>query len=287
MPAKKGTVTGASLEKTPRKRKGGITGSKHFDTPTPEQQADTNARERLKERFSDTVQSVSQTAKTVADTVGVVRDGVQQVANGVKQVQKAFTGSSPAITNEPNAVLEQAKQVGEAYGVKLIDLATEMAGDAYTPSATLPQMDAKEANRTQFIVQKQNNALDVRLAIVKQRRKIATVHKEELSLIGDLADVRAAGFDAAKKFVRSEISRVDLGTEQSKLEEHEELQEQQIIKTQGVISLTEGIRTEWALKLEKQTRGNERLQIEIQGAVNDNQRRREELEAFMFDALSP
>jgi hypothetical protein len=64
------------------KQSGGLTGSKHFkkpkdtpppvapapstqDTPTPEQQTDAKARQRVKERFQDTAKTVGNAAQAV------------------------------------------------------------------------------------------------------------------------------------------------------------------------------------------------------------------------------
>ncbi|MEM7557465.1 MAG: hypothetical protein AAF378_25960, partial [Cyanobacteria bacterium P01_A01_bin.84] len=70
---------------------------------------------------------------------------------------------------------------------------------------------------------------------------------------------------------------------QSKLEENEELLEQQIIRTQGVISLTEPIRQEWDLRLHKQYANNEALMIQIEQADNKNARDREKIESFLLE----
>ncbi|MBW4435352.1 MAG: hypothetical protein KME28_27500 [Pelatocladus maniniholoensis HA4357-MV3] len=263
-------------EETKRKsdrsrKKGGLTGSEHFETPETNQN-----------QVSTVVDNVKTAASTVASTVGRVGNTAQHINGSIKQVRRAVSGGSPLVTDEAEGVLNQAKSVATGYGVQLIDLNSELSGDPYAPSGTLPQQDAKTANQNKLIIQKQNNALEVRLERRKQQRKIAAIHKEELALVGDIADIRKTGFDVAKKFVQSEISHVQFQTEQSKLEENEELLEQQIIRTQGVINLTQGIQTEWDLKLQKQARSNEQLEIEIQGMENTIEKRRAEIEADMF-----
>ena len=43
------------------------------------------------------------------------------------------------------------------------------------------------------------------------------------------------------------------------------------------------MRQEWDLRLEKQQRQLEKLQIEIEQVDNENSRQREKLESFLFD----
>jgi hypothetical protein len=281
---KVGGLTGASLESSKKRTRGGLTGSKHFETPSSppsnQEQAGvtptpTSVKERIQQQFGNGVQ-----AATTA--VSTVRQGGQAVSSAAKQVRRAASGGSELVTKEASGVLEGATSYAGEYGVALIDLKSEMGADPYKASDSLPQMDAKEANQQKLIIQKQNNALEVRLERTKQKRQVAKIYNEELKLVGDLADIRATGFDVASKFVKSEIANVDFQTQQSRLEEHEELLHQQIIRTQGVMNLTAGIQTEWDLKLEKQQTQNERLEIEIQGGKDENSRRREALEAFVF-----
>ena len=124
--------------------------------------------------------------------------------------------------------------------------------------------------------------LEVRHERTKQKRKIATLATEETRLKGDLVDYATAGVEVATKVVKNQIAVTKFNTEQSKLEETEELLEQQTVRTQGVISLTEGIREEWVLRVEKQERNNEKLRLEIAGADADIDRTREEIESKMF-----
>ncbi len=276
---KQGTVTGADLSPSDRAKRGKRSSkeSKHFETPTetPSQssphQSDNGLKERLQEKLG-----------VATNAIGGVANAARQVGNGVKAVRRAVSGGSSLVTDESDSVLEAAKKLASDYNLELIDLKGELSGDPYETSDSLPELDAKEANQRKLKIQRQNNALDVRLERRKQQRKVAAVQKEELNLIGDLADIRTIGFNVAQKYVKSEIARTDLMTEQSKLEEHEELLTQQIIRTQGVINLTEGIRTEWDLRLQKQERSNERLEIEVEKAKNENEQRREEAEAIIF-----
>ena len=144
-------------------------------------------------------------------------------------------------------------------------------------------MDAKEANKLNLIIERQNNALDVANNRIKQKRKQVRNHKEEWGLVGDLVDLDTVKIDVGTKVVKHEIAGTKFQLEQSKLEENEELLEQQIIRTQGVISLTDGIRKEWDLRFDKQQRQLEKLQIDIEQVDNQNARQREKLESFLFE----
>ncbi|WP_026730835.1 hypothetical protein [Fischerella sp. PCC 9605] len=237
-------------------KKGGLTGSKHFQTP-------------------ENSASIAPSSPNTSTTSTLPR------SNKTNQVRRSANSNSVTGT-DALGILEQAKSFASGYGVQLIDLASEMSGDPYSPSGTIPQMEGAEAAQKKLIIEKQNNALEVRLERTKQKRKIAGIYKEDLSLVGDLVDIRKVGFDVAKKYVGSEISYVDFQTEQSKLEEHQELLQQQIIRTEGVRSLTPGIQTEWDLKLQKQTQSNQRLQEEIQNTELAAQSRREQIQASMF-----
>jgi hypothetical protein len=278
MPRIKGTVTGANLKQSNRGKKGGLTGSKHFETPeveTPSNPLETAA---------DIASKVGQTAQNIASGVQTVGNGVKAVANGAKTIRQAFKGGSSLVTSEHSQVLGQAKEIASTYGVQLTDIQGHMSASNDDVDESLGEgISAKEANERKLKIQRQNNKLEVRLERVKQKRKIATLHKEELNLIGDLVDVATTGVQVASKMVNHQIAVTDFQTNQSKLEEHEELLIQQGIRTQGTINLTHGIQTEWNLKFQKQERSNERLQLEIEGAEKSNEQKRLEIEAFLLN----
>ncbi|MBD2342201.1 hypothetical protein H6G64_35370 [Calothrix sp. FACHB-156] len=261
-------------------RKGGITG------------ADLNPKSRRKNKttpdfekpdLGKVAESVGEVARNVANGVGAARDNLQTIANTGKQVKRAFNGGSKFITSEASETLEKAQKLARDLGIESIDLAGEMTSNPYSASTNIPEMSAKEANQLKLQIQRQNNALDVRYERRKQQRKIAAVATEELRLVGDLVDYQTTGIETATKVIKQEIAATKYQIEQSKLEETEELLEQQIIKTTGVISLTEGIRTEWNLKLEKQQANNQKLKLEVEGAIRDTERKREELEARLLE----
>ncbi|NJM20823.1 MAG: hypothetical protein HC836_34385 [Richelia sp. RM2_1_2] len=279
--AKKGTVTGDNLTQSKRGRKGGLTGSKHFDKP--EVETPTSPVETTRNTVGKVASAVGKGVKAAANTVGAARDIAQTVSNGARQVRRSTNGGSDLVTADIKETLSKADDLASEYGLESTDLKSAMRTDSYGVDESIPEMTAKEANVLKLRIQRQNNALDVRLERTKQKRKIATVATEEIRLVGDLVDYSTAGIETATKVVKNQIADTKYQTEQSKLEETEELLEQQIIRTQGTIALTQGVRDEWNLKLEKQERNNEQIRLEIAGADAKNNRKREEIESFIFD----
>jgi len=259
---------------------GGLTGSERVKA--------TGKKKRGRPRKSETpdksaLENLQQATKAITDTVGAVADGVQTVTNAGKQVRRAFKGGSELVTGDSLEATKQAQDLASSYGLKIDNLAETIGGSNFEIDESIPEMDAKEANRLNLIIERQNNSLDVANNRIKQKRKQVRNHKEEWELVGDLVDLDTTRINVGTKVVKHEIAGTKFQIEQSKLEETEELLEQQVIKTQGVISLTDGIRTEWDLRLEKQQRQLEKLQIEIEQVDNENSRQREKLESFLFD----
>lgn len=279
--AKKGTVTGDNLTSSKRGTKGGLTGSKHFDKP--EIETPTNPVETTKNTVGKTAKAASKGVKAVANTLGAARDVAQTVTNGARQVKRAANGGSELVTSESKDTLDIAKKTASSYGLELLDIEKSMSGDPYEVDDSIPEMSAKDANAVKLQIQRQNNALDVRIERTKQKRKIVSAATEEIRLVGDLVDYSTAGIETATKVVKNQIADTNYQIEQSRLEETEELLEQQIIRTQGTIALTQGIRDEWNLKLEKQERNNEKIKLEIENTEAKNNRKREEIESLIFD----
>jgi len=263
-----------------KEKLGGLTGSERVKA--------TGKKKRGRPRKSETpdksaLENLQQATKAVTDTVGAVADGVQTVTNAGKQVRRAFNGGSVLVTGDSLEATKQAEELASSYGLKIDNLTETIGGSNFEIDESIPEMEAKEANRLNLIIERQNNSLDVANNRIKQKRKQVRNHKEEWELVGDLVDLDTTRINVGTKVVKHEIAGTKFQIEQSKLEETEELLEQQVIKTQGVISLTDGIRTEWDLRLEKQQRQLEKLQIEIEQVDNENARQREKLESFLFE----
>lgn len=257
--------------------KGGLTGSKRFQKPEIEA---TNPLQTV----ANIASNIEQATQSVASTVQTTANGLHAVNNGLKSVRQSLTGGSSLVTDDAKSALDQAFKVGTQYGIEQLNLSDLIGGNPYSANDSIPEMKAADANREKLKIQRQNNALDVRLERIKQNRKITTIATEEHRLLGDLVDFETVGIETATKVVKNQIADTRYRIEQSKLEQTEEQLQQQQIATQGTLNLTEGIRLEWQLKLENQQAKNDRLRLDIEGAIKDNDRRREELEAKLLEA---
>ncbi|PMB24559.1 hypothetical protein CEN46_07615, partial [Fischerella thermalis CCMEE 5318] len=106
---------------------------------------------------------------------------------------------------------------------------------------------------------------------------------ENRRLIGDVVQLHTAGIEIGSKIIETQIADTNYRTKQSKLEQTEELLTQQVIATQGVVNLTDGIREEWDLKFERQQARNQGLRLEVEGAIRDTEIKRQELEAKLLE----
>ncbi len=250
--AKTGTVTGANLNR--KSGKGKLTNSQRFEKPTVEPisetptstpaQVDNKARARLKQRFNSDNREVSQVAS--------------------EDYEKAF--------NRGNGIAQK-------HGIKDIELSGLLGSDPYQADSNAPELSAAEANQRKMKIQRQNNALEVRLEKIKQGRKVLAVATEQRRLIGDFVTLETAGVEVATKVVKHEIAVTNFNIEQSKLVQTQELLTQQEIATNGTIALTAGIEEEWQLKFDRQQAKNDGLRLEIEGALGEIERKRELMEA--------
>lgn len=257
---------------------GGLTGSDRVKA---------TGKKRGRPRKSETpdesaLENLQDATKSITDTVGSVVDGVQTVTNAGKQVKRAFNGGSNLVSGDSLQATQQAQDLASSYGLQIDNIADKIGGSNFEIDESIPEMDAKEANRLTLIIERQNNALDLADKRINQKRKQVRNHKGEWELVGDLVDLDTTKINVGTKVIKHEIAGTKFQIEQSKLEENEELLEQQVIRTQGTISLTDGIRTEWDLRLQKQQRQLEKLEIEIEQVDNENLRQREKLESFLF-----
>lgn len=257
--------------------KGSLTGSKRFKKPELES---VNPLQTVASIASD----IGQATQSVASNVQATTDNLKSVGKGLRRIRQSFDSGSSLVTDDAKTALNQAFQVGSQYGIEQLNLKELIGGNPYAANDSIPEMKAADANREKLRIQRQNNALDVRLERIKQNCKITTIATEERRLLGDLVDFETVGTETATKVVKNQMADTKYRIEQSKLEQTEEQLEQQQIGTQGTLNLTEGIRLEWQLKLENQQAKNDRLRLDIEGAIKDNDRRREELEARLLEA---
>ncbi len=254
--------------------KGGLTGSKRFEVPEVNTenpvQAIANVAANIGQKAAGTVETVSSTARSLD--------------SGLKTARRAFSGGSALVTQNHTEALGKANEMASQYGLAPIDLGSLLGSDPYAADGSAPEMGAAEANQLKLRLQRQGNAIEVRHQKIQLGRKIVKMATEQVNLVGDFVDYATAGINTATKVVKNEIANTQFQTEQSKLEQAEELLVQQQVATEGTMHLTEGVREEWRLKLEKQQTRNSGLRIEIEGSIRENDRKLEELEARLLQA---
>lgn len=268
-----------------KKENGSLTGSKRYAAEkgkTVEEQSQENhakAIDNIKSRFNQPQQSVN----NIADGVRSVANGIKTVERTARTVRQAVKGGSSVVTDNHKQSLNKASEIASEYGIAEIEISDLLGSNPYSADANIPEMKAVDANREKLKIQRQNNALEVRLEKVKQGRKVVAVATEQRQLIGDFVNFSTVGIEVATKVVKNEIADVKYQTEQSKLEQTEELFYQQRVATQGTMNLTHGIEDEWALKFQLQGTKNDRIRLEIEGSHRDNDIKREELEARLIE----
>ena len=265
-----------------KRENGSLTGSKRYASEknkSVEEQTQKNhakAVEKVKARFQ-------KPAEAVADSIRTVTEGVKGVERAARTVRQAVSGGSSTVTDNHKQSLDKASEIASEFGVKEIEISDLLGSDPYAADAPIPEMKAVDANREKLKIQRQNNALEVRLEKIKQGRKVVAVATEQRRLIGDFVDFSTVGIETATKVVKNQIADTKYQTEQSKLEQSEELFYQQRVATQGTMNLTHGIEDEWQLKFQLQGTKNDRLRLEIEGSHRDNDIKREELEARLIE----
>ncbi|MBW4607405.1 MAG: hypothetical protein KME22_09300 [Hassallia sp. WJT32-NPBG1] len=266
-----------------KRENGSLTGSKRYAAEkgksVEEQTQDNHAKamHNVKEKFQKPLESVT-------DGIKAVSQGIQGVERATITIKNAVSGGSSTVTDTHTASLAKASGMATQYGVAEIDVTDLLGKDPYQADGNIPEMTAADANRQKLKIQRQNNALEVRHEKIKQGRKVFAIASEQRRLIGDVVDFATAGIETATKVVKNQIADTRYQTEQSKLEQTEELLYQQRVATQGTLNLTHGIEQEWDLKFQNQQAKNDRLKLEIEGSQRENEMKRLEIEARLFDS---
>jgi len=251
-------------------------------------QTDKKARAKLKERFEKPLETISNVAQgtasvtnKAAEVIGTGVNAGKQVANGLKSIRQSVTGGSQLVTQDATESYKQASEIAQQYGIVEQDIKALLGTDPYTADGSSPEQTAGEAKKQQLKLQRQLNAQETRAAKIKLGRKIVQNQREETRLIGDVVELHTSRIEVGTKVVTNQIASTKYNIEQSKLEETEEFLTQQQIKTQGTLSLTDGIREEQDLKYQRQKAKNDGLRLEVEGAITAIERKREEMDAFL------
>ncbi|RCJ42542.1 hypothetical protein A6769_37250 [Nostoc punctiforme NIES-2108] len=253
-------------------------------------------------RRNNTKTSQKQEPKKITSNIGnvieSVSNGVQSVTNGIQSVTNTATAIGQNISSTtqqlaPKSSLtttpaidsfEKGNQIANSYGVAQLNLNEILGSDLYDAnSSTLKQVTLSEANKQKMIAQKQLNGLEVIEANLRRDRKAAQVAKENVLLVGDIVDYHTSKIDVSSKVIDNQIAETNYQVRQSRLLQTEEYLDQQRIATAGTISLSEGLREEWELKFQLQQTKNEALKLQVEGALKNNELKRQEIEAFLLE----
>ncbi len=245
--------------------------------------ASTRAKKNL-ESFdvTDIVTNVADAVSDVADVVTDIVTAEHVVADSVKQMDSTVNRSELTSSDTSHAY-QRATDLAANLGIRPIPVQEMLGSDPYSADGNIPEMSAKDANTQRLKIQRQNNALDVRLDKIKQGRKVLQLATEQTHLIGDVVQLHTARIETGSKVIDNQIADTNFRIKQSKLEQTEEILTQQQILTKGTASLTQGIRDEQELRYQKQQAKNDSLRLEIEGAQKENEFKRQELEAKLLD----
>ena len=232
MPSKKpGTLTGSSLER--KTAKGSLTGSKRLTNPITE--------------------------NIPATAIPSSSDVQQADFNARARVAARF---APAATNQ--------NLVGSDLAIGSLDISSLLGNNIFAADSPIPEQSASESNSHLLKIQRQQNSISVALAKAKLQQNVVALGIEHQKLQGLTIDHRSEENNVATKGIQFERSHVRFENESSKLLQDRELLSQQHIATESTQLLTPYIREEWQLKIEYAKTKNDRLRIEIQGAVQEN-----------------
>ena len=78
--------------------------------------------------------------------------------------------------------LEILSDITSQYGLAEIEITELLGTDPYKADGNIPELNAGDANREKLKIQRQCNALDVRLEKIKQGRKVAAIASEQRRL---------------------------------------------------------------------------------------------------------
>lgn len=274
MPAKKGTVTGASLEKSNRGKKGGLTGSKRvtgeISTPIAETAAETVLQAPTESTAVPTPPSVVEKLQEIANgTATAIEKGAQAVSTFQRYTSK-IAGTIQGTDQDRNpAALTDGK-------VNTAQILTHASAEI---DSTVPELDSATATQRNITIARQRNYVGVAINNTRLKQDLATLDNEQKKLIGMLIDGKTLDVNNEKKAVTYHRAVVSRDTELSKLSQDRELLTQQQIRTEGTQNQTELIREQEVLKVAKMREEIEKQGYEIQSVQYEKERIKQETEA--------
>jgi hypothetical protein len=276
MPTRKtGTVTGASLEKSTKNKKGGLTGSKRVtgESSTPAStpvSTPTDTPQPITSLGIPTPPSIAEKLKGAAETVASVVEKGSNTVSAIQGYTSRITESIKGTDNDRNP-----------YGITngQVNTADILARASAEVDENVPQMDSAEAVKRNIIISKQRNHVGVLINNTKLKQDLATLDNEQKRLIGLLIDGKTLDVTNEKKAVTYHRTVVGRDTELSKLEQDRELLTQQELRTEGSQAQTPLIAQQEQLKVQKLREEIERQGYEIQNITYEKEKIKQETEA--------
>ncbi len=275
MAPRKGTVTGANLEKATKGKKGGLTGSKRVtgETTTPPStpvSTPTDTPQPITSLGIPTPPSIAEKLKGAAETVASV---VEKGSNTVSVIQ----GYTSRITESIKGTDNDRNPYGITNGQ--VNTAEILQHASAEIDSTVPELDSAEATKRNIVIARQRNYVGVAINNTKLKQDLATLDLEQQRLIGLLIDGKTAGVTNEKKAVTYHRVVVGRDTEISKLEQDRELYTQQQIRTEGTQAQTSLIQEQEQLKVAKLREEIEKQGYEIQAISYEKEKIKQETEA--------
>jgi len=271
---KTGTVTGASLEKTNRGKKGGLTGSKRVTGETTPEPVTETAPQTTEQPITSlgipTPPGIGEKLRETAETVANIVEKGSKTASAIQGYTSRITESIKGTDNDRNPSAITNGQVNTAE--ILIHASAEIDNN-------VPQLDSAEAIKRNTIIARQRNYVGVAINNTKLKQDLATLDLEQQRLIGLLIDSKTAQVTNETKAVGYHRAVVGRDTELSRLEQDRGLLTQQQIRTEGTQNQTSLIQEQEQLKVAKLREEIEKQGYEIQAISYEKEKIKQETEA--------
>lgn len=270
---KTGTVTGASLEKSNRGRKGGLTGSKRV----------TGESKPIAETPVETVLETPTESTTIPTPPSVI-EKLQEIGNGVTTAIEKGTNAVSTVQRYTSKIAQTVQGTDQdrnpsALTNGKVNTSEILAHASAEIDSSVPELDSATATQRNITIARQRNYVGVAINNTRLKQDLATLDLEQQRLIGLLIDGKTAHVNNEKKAVSYHRAVVGRDTEISKLEQDRELLTQQQIRTEGTQNQTELIREQEVLKVAKMREEIEKQGYEIQSVQYEKEKIKQETEA--------
>jgi hypothetical protein len=273
---KTGTVTGASLEKATKGKKGGLTGSKRVTgetTPPPVENTPQPTETPITSLGVPTPPSIGEKLKGLAEGTATT---IEKGASAINAFQGYMSRVGAAVQGTDNDRNPSAITNGK------LDASEILKHSSAEIDENVPQMDSAEAIKRNIVINRQRNYVGVAINNTKLKQDLATLDNEQKRLIGLLIDGKTLDVNNETKAVGYHRAVTNRETELSRLEQDRELLTQQQIRTEGTQNQTSLIQEQEQLKVAKLREEIEKQGYEIQAISYEKEKIKLETEAKFF-----